>query len=109
MKSEDLKMPIQCVAGKEKQFIREIQIKIFFEESTDVLNYQNTFWTKHRDGTTRQSIDWIYYFFNTMKLTVDTNLHSFAAKKKKIEYFRNLAYSLEKDKKKESIFLTITP
>ena len=76
-------MPIQCVAGKEKQFTREIKIKKIFAESTDVLNYQNTFWTKQRDGTPRQSIDWIYYFFNTMKLTVDTNLHSFAAKKKK--------------------------
>ena len=28
-------------------------------------------------------------------------------KKKKIEYFRNLAYSLEKDKKKESVYVDI--
>ena len=79
-KSEDFKMSIQSEEGKEKQLTREIKIKFFFEENIDVLSSQNRFWTKHRDGNDRQSKDWIYYFFNTIKITADTDLHSFTAK-----------------------------
>ena len=52
-------MSIQSVVGKEKRFTREIKTNFFFEENIDILNFQNIFWTKHRDGTTRVSIDWI--------------------------------------------------
>ena len=79
-KSDDFKMSIQSEEGKEKQLTREIKIKFFFEENIDVLSSQNRFWTKHRDGNDRQSKDWIYYFFNTIKITADTDLHSFTEK-----------------------------
>ena len=46
-----------------------------------------------------------YYFFNAMKLTADTDLHTFTAKE--IEYFRSLPYSLKKDKKKKSVYVDI--
>lgn len=71
----------------------------------DLLNSFNTFWTINSNGTSRQSIDWIYYFFNAMKLTSDTDLHSFSAKD--IESFRYLVCSLEQGKKKKSVYVNI--
>ena len=62
--------------------------------------------TKNPDRTRIQVIDWIYYFFNTMKLTADTYLHSLLAKD--IESFRYLAYFLEKEKKKNSVYINIS-
>ena len=64
------------------------------------------FCTKSPDGTSRQLIDWIYYFFTTVKLKADTDLHSFSAED--IETFRYLAYYFEKDKKERTVYVNIS-
>ena len=72
-------MLIKSVARKEKQFIKNIKIKII-EEHINLLNSFNKFWKKNSDGTSRHSTDWIYYFSNTMKSTADIDLHSLSPK-----------------------------
>ena len=99
-------MSIKLIAGKENHLVRDIEIKTNFQEHIVILNSFNMIWTKNVDGTARQSIDWVYYFFNTKKLTTDTDLHNF--KGEKIESFRYLAYYLEKDKKKKSVYVNIS-
>ena len=58
------------------------------------------------DGTTRQSIDLIFYFFSMMKLMSDTDLQNLSAED--IESFTHLAYYIEKKKKKKSVYFDIS-